>query len=109
MSQGGVGVFEPFAEGVDVFLRGIAAETDAQGSVDGFGVKAHGFQHVAAGALLTGGALGDIDLAGFEEVQFIRTSLRQPGREMERICGAPPPMTRSSGISACKRLMISSR
>ena len=94
VSQGGVGIPEPFTEGVDIFLRGIAAETDAQGPVDRFGIEAHGFQHVATGTLLAGRALGDIDLAGFEEVHqdFTAPAGQRDGENMRRTAADDPQL-----------------
>ena len=105
MSQGGVGSPEPFAEGINIFLCGIAAETDAQGPVDGFGIEPHGFQHVAAGALLAGRALGNIDLAGFEEVhQNLAAPAGQRDGENMRRTAADDPQLRNIGLQAADDL-----
>ena len=57
MSEGFVRIPESETQGVEILLRRIAAEPDAQGAVDGFGIEAHGLQHVTAGAFFTGRAL----------------------------------------------------
>ena len=101
-----MGIPEPFAEGIDVFLRGIAAETDAQGPVNRFGIETHGLQHVAAGALLAGGALGDIDLAGFEEVhQNLAAPAGQRDGENMRRTTANDPQLRDIRLQAADDLL----
>lgn len=64
----GVRFDEPIAQRADILLGVIAAQADAYCSVDNAGVKPDGFEHVAARALLAGGAAGNIDPARFEEV-----------------------------------------
>ncbi len=80
MGEGVVSVPESDTQGIEIVLGRKSAEPDAQSTINGSGIESHGLQHMTAGAFLTGGAFGDVDLTGFKEVH---EDLAAPSRQRD--------------------------
>ncbi len=69
MGEGFMRVPKTGAECVKLLLRRLAAEPDAQSTINGSGFQPQGFQHMTAGAFFTGGAFGNCGL--FLRIAFL--------------------------------------